>query len=210
MRANEFITESSRFDSDIAVILKKKGYQLLGVGMDQQAYLEPDTGLVIKIFGTHGRHAGGMSKAQRSFQDFAAYCKANANNPFLPNIIDWGSFVFKRQLYFQIRMERLFEASDENWIDELEVMAVEIEDGVSFKTYINKRLRLSPRFSSFGIANFNQAILHLGRDGMVLLWKTMYDLNQIAKRKDYMFDLHAANFMFGSDGHIVINDPFFT
>ena len=50
---------------------------------------------------------------------------------------------------------------------------------------------------------------HLGEDGFKLLWKTMKDLSKIADHKGYNLDLHSKNFMLGSDGHIVISDPFF-
>ena len=55
-----------------------------------------------------------------------------------------------------------------------------------------------------------ELMTHLGEDGFKLLWKTLRDLKKIADRKRYVLDLHFKNFMLGSDGHIVISDPFFT
>jgi predicted unusual protein kinase regulating ubiquinone biosynthesis (AarF/ABC1/UbiB family) len=50
---------------------------------------------------------------------------------------------------------------------------------------------------------------YLGEDGLATLWKTIESLFQIAKRSGYDLDLHPGNFMLGSDGHIVISDPFY-
>ena len=48
-----------------------------------------------------------------------------------------------------------------------------------------------------------------GKEELILFVKTIKDLAEIAKRKRYKLDLHRENFMLGSDGNIVINDPFF-
>jgi predicted unusual protein kinase regulating ubiquinone biosynthesis (AarF/ABC1/UbiB family) len=50
---------------------------------------------------------------------------------------------------------------------------------------------------------------YLGKDGLEKIWKTMVDLYKIANRSGFHLDLHPGNFMLGSDGHIVISDPFF-
>ena len=56
-----------------------------------------------------------------------------------------------------------------------------------------------------------QLMMLLGGEKQAMqLLKTIKQLSVIAKRKGYGFDLHSGNFMLGSDGHIVISDPFFT
>jgi len=49
-----------------------------------------------------------------------------------------------------------------------------------------------------------------GRQQFLLLANTIEQLDKLADRKGYRLDLHGGNFMLGSDGEIVINDPFFT
>jgi len=49
-----------------------------------------------------------------------------------------------------------------------------------------------------------------GEDKLALLWNTIKDLNRIAHSGEFNVDLHPGNFMLGSDGHIVISDPFYT
>jgi hypothetical protein len=43
-----------------------------------------------------------------------------------------------------------------------------------------------------------------------LLWKTIKELDKISSKGLFKMDLHGFNFMLGSDGHIIINDPFFS
>jgi hypothetical protein len=49
-----------------------------------------------------------------------------------------------------------------------------------------------------------------GKKELQLLAKTIAQLEYIADNKGYRLDLHQGNFMLGSDGEIVINDPFWT
>jgi hypothetical protein len=44
----------------------------------------------------------------------------------------------------------------------------------------------------------------------MLFAQTVKQLSDIGRKKGYGIDLHSGNFMLGSDGEIVINDPFFT
>jgi hypothetical protein len=60
------------------------------------------------------------------------------------------------------------------------------------------------------VANdYNELLIHLGEDGFNQMWNTLLDLKRIASQRRYILDLHSQNFMLGSDGHIVISDPFF-
>ena len=53
-----------------------------------------------------------------------------------------------------------------------------------------------------------ELLVHMG-DDFPVLHRTLRQLEMIADAKNYRIDLHAGNFMLGSDGQIVINDPFF-
>ena len=228
MKINEILQEDSpNVDSAIRPKLVAQGYEFLGSGVDQEAYLAPD-GSVLKIFGTQGNR---MSKKQQSFIDFAEYCRANSDNPFLPNIIDFAKFKFNNELYLQIKMERLFEFSGSYYIaQKLADIAESIEyskidDPVKWLTGKMNHIESQVAFfkSQRSIAGkqqaeirqrqldiLNQFVLYLGGEESVrLLFSTITDLKNIAKRRGYDLDLHDGNFMLGSDGHIVINDPFF-
>ena len=50
----QVLDEFSTMARGIRKELEKKGYQALGAGVDQEAYLEPDGRTVLKIFGTQG------------------------------------------------------------------------------------------------------------------------------------------------------------
>lgn len=92
MKTKEFIIEFSDTDPEIEKILSNKGYKKLGAGVDQTAFLEPGTGLVLKIFGTHESHLrNGMGRpeftaSQRMFKFWADYCNAHSNNPFFTSV----------------------------------------------------------------------------------------------------------------------------
>ena len=58
---------------------------------------------------------------------------------------------------------------------------------------------------------FKKLIGLIGEDGFNLLWDTIYDLGRVAKKIGLgNLDLHGGNFMLGSDGQIVISDPFYS
>ena len=56
MRVSDFVSEAYTSDA-IIQHLQSKGYKKLGKGADQVVFLEPGTGLILKIFGTSGRGA---------------------------------------------------------------------------------------------------------------------------------------------------------
>jgi hypothetical protein len=100
--------DEAQISKNIQPILVKKGYTFLGKGQDQDAYLAPD-GTVLKIFG-YGP-GGKLSQGQQSFKDFADYCMAKPNNPFLPQFGGWEPFDFEGKRYLQINCERMFDLS---------------------------------------------------------------------------------------------------
>lgn len=214
MRAEEFLSEAYT-DPSIAGILKQKGYKKLGSGVDQTAYLAPD-GMILKIFGTSRSSKEGsvqLTRAQKTFKAYADYCRAHPDNPFLPQFSDWNLFHYKGKPYLQIKMERLFPftkgAAGINNV--LAHIADKAEYGNSpkqkqefIKGYVNKN------WGQRNTDNFNNLIGLIGEDGFNKLWDTITDLKKVARKIGLgNLDLHSGNFMLGSDGEIVISDPFF-
>lgn len=214
MLTKEIIREAT-IDPDIEDILFGKGYKLLGDGVDQQAWLAPD-GTVLKIFGYGTTYKGQLSKGQQSFIDYANYCKQNPNNPFLLQILGYETFTFKNRTYLQIRTERLFPFDGIKGVAYLlESLTEYIKDyGLTrgyrmfFKDNLYHR-NLEIEWEKENAAEFGMLVSLLGGEKeLELLAKTISELNQIADSKGYILDLHAYNFLLGSDGEIVINDPF--
>ena len=214
MLTKEIICEAE-VDSGIRDILFAKGYKFLGDGADQQAWLAPD-GTVLKIFGYGTTYKGELSKGQRSFIDYANYCKQNPNNPFLLQILGYETFTFKNRTYLQIRTERLFPFDGIKGVAYLlESLTEYIKDyGLTrgyrmfFKDNLYHR-NLEIEWEKENAAEFGMLVSLLGGEKeLKLLAKTISELNQIADSKGYILDLHAYNFLLGSDGEIVINDPF--
>ncbi len=213
MRINEILNEA-KMDPGVKKVLLQKGYKFLGRGQDQDAYLAPD-GTILKIFG-YERGSKGFSESQQSFIDFANFCMKNPNNPFLPQFGGWNQFEFNGEKYLQIKCERLFDFVKakagpvaqvlSDLVDSVEMYGAErgFEDFMANAyddTYTNDRTE-----KAIG----ELIALVGGKQEVKLLCKTIEQLAKIAERKDYGLDLHRGNFMLGSDGEIVINDPFFT
>lgn len=218
MFINEILTEFSHTSSKIDAILRKKGYKRLGAGVDQSAYLEPDTGLVLKIFGTQGNNKG-FSSDQKMFFNWYEYCTANKGNQFLPDFYGHETFTFgdEGDRYLQIRAERLFPLSDRPLARAIEDFANRVEHGAKLEQIIRKTIdkgsyahhSQSNKLDIRAEPGDDTAMLlvNLGEAGVVQLYHTIRDLVKIARRKGYRVDLHSGNFMLGSDSHIVVNDP---
>jgi len=224
MRAEEFLSEAYS-EPSIRDFLRKKGYKLLGSGMDQTAYLAPD-GMILKIFGTSNSSKPGnlqLTTAQQTFKAFADYCNKHPDNPFLPQFSDWNVFEYKGKPYLQIKMERLFpfKGATQDIDEVLENIADEAEHTNSPKTkekFIKRHLTAYDPMNSFDVESespeyvdaFKRLIGLIGRDGFDTLWDTIFDLKKVAKSIGLSnLDLHSGNFMLGSDGQIVISDPFY-
>jgi hypothetical protein len=229
MKINEFLTEAY-VDPEIVKILIGKGYKKIGKGVDQVVFLEPGTGLILKIFGTSKGGSGSsaeLTDAQKSFKTFYDLSKADPGNEFLPQIMGYETFMFKDKPYLQIRMERLFEFGGrrlgpgslgiEYWNSVLADMADAIERGEKYDSFwksafsdtsriqpLNKRIRVMRQQEPM-----QQLVLHVGEEGLRKLWSTIDMLKRVAKKNGYTLDLHEGNFMLGSDGTPVISDPFF-
>lgn len=212
MRIHEFLNEA-QMASDIKRIMQSKGYKYIGHGQDQDAYFAPD-GSILKIFGWD-RDLGrsGFTKAQDSFIAFANYCRSHPNNQFLPDFSDWTPFEHKGKTYLQIKCERLFPLSGkwEDFGDELENFVDSYVDRYGAKVGVDKYIQyaVGDEYNEPSDSG-NVLIMMLGEDGLAQFAKTIEDLGKIASKNRYRLDLHGGNFMFGSDGHVVINDPFFT
>lgn len=213
MRAEEFLVEA-QMSPDIKKIMTKKGYKYIAHGQDQDAYFAPD-GTILKIFGwDRDRGRSGLTKAQDSFVAFANYCKANESNQFLPDFSDWTTFEHKGQTYLQIKCERLFPLSGkwEEFGDELETFVDGYVSNYGAKkgveNYINRVVKADHPANDPHEGSI--LITLLGEEGLAQFAKTIEDLSKLASKNRFRLDLHGGNFMFGSDGHIVINDPFFT
>lgn len=207
------LKEYSLISPSIRKHLEKKGYKFLGSGVDQEAYLEPGTGHVLKVFGT--QCTGKLSKDQRMFKTYAAYCAKNQQNPYLPRIYGYETFevptrrvtihseiVENNCVYLQIRMERLTQFNQK--------MRKFFED-------MSRSVRADDTWDDFYAQKQYErdSILHWERiadnsDSMKLiynLYSTMQDLYDIARENNFNWDLHGNNIMSRTDGTPVITDP---
>lgn len=222
MKSTEFLNEAY-ISGAIEKHLQSKGYKKLGKGADQSVFLEPDTGLILKIFGTSRGKSGGageLTNAQKSFKTFYELSKADPGNEFLPDIIGYETFMWGGKPYLQIRMERLFEfnsPSVKNWNEVLADMAEAIEENMKFENFwseaskpVSKNIPVWKQISRMTRQEtMQQVIMHVGEEGLKKLWNTVAMLKKVAQKNNYRLDLHQGNFMLGSDGTPVISDPFF-
>lgn len=216
MRAYEFIKEAG-FAGGIKDVLLSKGYKFLGAGQDQDAYLEPGTGMVLKIFGTGKQSSDRFTKGQQSFIDFANFCMANPNNQFLPYFDGWERFEFNGDYYLQIRVERMFDSAKHlasSWILEMVADgAVKSKDSTTFVEWYDNLVKKysKPELQYLKVRDDIHKLVMLlgGEKECELLWDTIRQLYKLAKSKGYVLDLHQGNFMLGGDGEIIISDPFF-
>lgn len=220
MKIKDIIAEA-KMDPGIRTAMEQKGYKFLGKGQDQDAYLAPN-GTILKIFGTDGDATNKKySEGQESVVNFIKFCQSQPNNPFLPDFGGWERFLFKGKYYLQISCERMFDfAGAQDLAEMLETITDtvhynDVRKGMDKLGYQERVPRDISPWQKERINDDNDAkaqlILYLGgEEPTKLLLNTIKQLSTLAKRKGYGFDLHSGNFMLGSDGHIVINDPFFT
>ena len=218
MESNEFIEEEildewSDTHPGIKRELKKKGYKYLGAGVDQTAYLEPGTGLVLKIFGTQlmtsGSDGNQLSEDQKMFIIFAKFCITKKDNPFLPKFSGFERFVFEDQTYFQIRQERLKKVPRKlgRMLEDLaDDIARSYQDANEFITNEKAQAASDDYYADSQDNIYYALISKFGEQETHRLIKTIFALNKIASQKGYTFDLHAGNYMMRGNTP-VITDP---
>jgi predicted RNA binding protein YcfA (HicA-like mRNA interferase family) len=196
----------------ISQALAKKGYKYLGGGIDKQAYLEPDTGQVLIVFG-YRKGMKDFSPDQRMFIEWMNYCNKNANNPHLPKFSGFESFQFGGKNYIQARMEPLQELSDE-----VGYLVAHIDEAVkklgknfdrAFKKIGDFAIQSSSEDeNSYWYEIADTVRLLGGPEQAKNLLQTVYQVKQFARKHQFTVDLHRGNYMARSDGTIVVNDPF--
>ena len=200
MRASD-LQEYSKTSNKIDRILKAKGYKKLGAGVDQTAYLEPGTGLVLKVFGTQGGES--FSADHKMFFAWAKYCMKNSSNPFLPHFGGYDSFVLDGDRYLQIRQEPLKPLGVVGHVLELLATAIE-EDGIQT---LEEAEEFVKDFNKRYVPALEKLKQQLGPGGLDLMFSTILRLYLVGKKNGWNFDLHAGNFMRRTDGTPVIVDP---
>lgn len=207
MRSQEFIGEQSleefsTTDKGIRSALEAKGYQFLGKGVDQTAYLEPSTGLVLKVFGTQGKK--GFSADQKMFFTWYDYCTKNSNNPLLPRFSGHDSFMWNDTRYLMIRTELLKKTQSpmRRTLDDLGWMSRSYlqHKGISVGAFV----RYLQNYRQGDYALLKKA---LGPKGVIQMVATLDELMKIGQGRGYNWDMHGGNFMNRADGTLVINDP---
>jgi hypothetical protein len=193
----QVLDEYSYQNLGIQKALEKKGYQLLGRGNDQMAYLEPGTGYILKIFGTQG--GKDFSQDQKMFFKFAKFCMKNQDNPFLPRFYGYESFEFNGKVYLQIRTEQLFQNKKlQNAVHRL---------GKAVEADILRGYH-EPAWDDW-VADIEKDVLKIVKtpERLELLKKTLNELYSTGSKSKYWWDLHDENIMVRKDGTPVINDP---
>jgi ribosomal protein S18 acetylase RimI-like enzyme len=211
IRAQDFVTEYSDISPGIEKYLKKRGYRLLGQGVDQMAFLEPGTGHVLKIFGTQCDDNGGtpaLSPDQKMFRFWANYCAKNQDNPYLPRIYGWETFVFNTYddecLYLQIKTEKLSPIRGE-FEDFFEEMANYAEQ-VSWEKFADDMS--DDPYGPISLESWKKLTSDPASTKRIKkLYQTMAELAKIGRQRGYSWDLHSDNIMQRSDGTPVISDP---
>jgi len=216
MRVTDIITEAE-IDDDLVNLYANRGFHYIDTGYDQAAFIHPGTGWIIKIFGTPEQTSSPtkLSKGQQSLLDFAKYCQAHPDNPFLPAFKNPKLFRFKGKPYLKITMERLFQLWDDDNPTDIGVILAIIADevrynrtGYDYGRLLNELLAFADTKGPKIKEAYYELLSYLGEEGFHKLAQTIKDLHNIARARGYILDLHFKNFMYSSDGDIVISDPF--
>ena len=194
----QVLGEFSLMDSDIRKILEKKGYQALGAGVDQEAWLAPDGQTVLKIFGTQ-ENTKNLSADQKMFVKWAKFCQQNSDNPFLPKYSGWETFKHKGELYLQIRTELLKPSGVLG--EAIAKLGMALDSNVV--DYFN--IATHPKTAE----NYKIVSRHVGEQNVPLLLNTLLELIHKTKIKTkYNWDLGGHNIMLRPNGQPVLNDPY--
>lgn len=210
MKPSEFIPEEiidewSTTHPGIRQELENQGYKFLGAGMDQQAYLEPGTGQVLKIFGTQSATLGSggskLSKDQKMFVYWANFCTEHSDNKFLPRFSGFERFIYDHHTYFQIRMEKL---------EHLHNQVGRVLWDLSCFIRRNDELEIPQLMTHFSTAHdlyYRQILNYMDPMELADLASTIRTLFEIGSDRGWTLDLHEQNYMVRPDNTIVIVDP---
>lgn len=189
------------------------GFTKLGQGVDQTAWLNPTTGLVWKVFAD-------LSHRGEVLLRFAEFCKARPTNPMLPDFYTIHRSELKDGTPFGIAItERLFPIEDPIWRRALSNIATYIRDRhetTSYDDILNAilwQVQLDSKTALIQGSEYAEVLSHIAipshdiHDTVRLFITTIIELAKLSDSLGFTFDLHGDNFMFGSDGTIVINDP---
>ena len=223
MRITEILVEDIFADArKITKALTSQGYKSLGTGRDQLAFVDPNTGYVLKIFRNDetGIIKSETSPNQIMFLRWYEFCNQHKSNPFLPDIISHENFTVNGNNFLRIITERLFPIKSRNLAHSVAYIADFILtdtnrtsekfldrfiDKAAYNTRPNKEyLDTDGDFASTLILSLG------GEKEFKLFFDTLKQVILLGKQYGYRNDLHSANFMLGSDSHVVINDPWTT
>lgn len=197
----EQLFEESVIDYGIREYLEQRGYKFLGNGVDQEAYLEPDTGLVLKIFGT-GKNLDtkfadpmpAFSKDQQMFFMWANFCMENSDNEFLPKFYGFESFEWTGLTYLQIRQEHLTRNPDVG--RDLELMSM------TYAYYADSDPDPFEIYSKMS----SSLIRDMEPDRFFKLCETVKTIVDIGKKNGFDEDIHRENTMMRGNTPVII-DP---
>tara|TARA_R110000868_G_scaffold159061_5_gene387533 strand:+ start:3597 stop:4226 length:630 start_codon:yes stop_codon:yes gene_type:complete len=198
--------------------LQKKGYKWLGSGAAQDAFLEPKSGYVLKIF------SGSMGNKSINIK-YIDFCLANQNNQFLPTFTGWSRFKWPtepdqrmyQKEFLQIRMERLFPIADNLDSSLAELHTSMINTGfehIAWQMMKGNEIDVVDEILKHMWAdestNYEARLMaSFEMQDLIGLVKTILEVKQLgAANGVHNLDLHSGNFMHGSDGQVVISDPF--
>tara|TARA_R110000868_G_scaffold324078_1_gene584994 strand:+ start:911 stop:1756 length:846 start_codon:yes stop_codon:yes gene_type:complete len=204
--------------SSIRKVLADKGYTELGYGAEQIAFLEPGTGLVLKIFGEerllgHGNSATDEQKL-KSFMKWVDFCTMHKSNPFLPKYHGWSRFMSDQNTFLQIRTDRLYELPEEKYASTFGPALVRLvryaDSPGSSASNQAKYLNTIELYDKDTADKHAQLLLLIGgRAKFNLFWDTVNEVIDYGKHMRLNLDLHAGNFMLTSEGDPIINDPYY-
>jgi hypothetical protein len=221
MRANEItiddsesLVEISKTDAGIHKELTAKGYRLTGKpGVDQSAYIEPGSGMILKIFGTRPGSKT-FTKDQKLFFTWAKFCMDNSSNLFLPRYYGYESFIYNDELYLQIRTEKLqhnpilgraISSLGEYAQKYASIGSMDARGILDY--FVKTHPERSPYRIYYADPSYYKTIKQtIGKENVIPLLNTIADLYKIASKKGYTWDLHSNNVMTRTNGWPVINE----
>jgi hypothetical protein len=211
---------AGKIHGGVRQVLKDKGYKSLGSGIDKEAWLEPETGQVLVIFG-YRKDVSGFSVDQKMFIDWINYCNKNKKNPHLPRFSGFESFEFRSKRYIQARMEPLnkvsrklataliflkdfVESGDKVGIRRAQEIAKQMENNNIDYYDLNEKGKVVWKY--FKAA---EVINELGGNKQAAsLMTTIARVKKFGENHGFRLDLHGGNYMQRPDGTIIVNDPF--